>query len=739
MSWNEYLIYRARRTARRRNRIYGIEPPAFVAELLAQKEPSLNFREALRLLSYVLFKSPQRRLNLFWQFLTDRDTPVRKRQIESLAQDLKPRLSAYCRVTTNYFQRRNYSRDLARIPWLMEKSLFRTTPYLVVQPKNEHDISEVLAFCTSNGLAAFPRGSGSFAFGGAVPTRNGIVVDLSPMKAILEVDPRKRTLRAQPGARWAEVAAKLDSYGLAPVTTPTSYFSTVGGWVSTGGMGLDSYVYGSVSESVVGVRVARPDGSIEELNSESESVKDLFGTEGQFGILTEITLRVRPKPSYSGTLLLSFDHPGQAFECIEKLPASGSQPSHVAFFDAEYMRRENTLFSEQTRTDEPLAPEKDAVFLHFETPESERKFLSSLNGKGKDVSGDKTAARCLWSDRFFPLKAQRIGPSLLGTEVVIPPAQASSFIARVRKAARHFRIKPAVEGIVCRNGDSRSYLVIVSFACDSSKPVHYAFSLLFIQLLAKMAVRFGGHTYGIGIWNTPYVRSRYGRGQLDRLRAKKRAMDPGQTLNPHKFFKISGRFFSLPALLLHPAIFGTVLALAHFFSPVLGFIAKIVKPKQPSHWDLPAKEDHHGKSLLRQCALRCTSCGSCLSVCPAYHITEDELVTGRTKLRMAEAMMNGVILEPEEAHAPFQCLHCGLCEEVCQTHLPLRDCYHVLEEWLENRFGSADETVGRFIHKLDSSREFIKHVFGLDLPDWEPDEHRSRVPSVGPPAQGGEP
>ena len=209
MSWNEYLIHRARKKANRKKRIYGIGPPPVVADLLVRERTSLNSREFFRLLVYILFKSPQLRLKLFWQYLTDRDTPVRKDQIDSLAQDLKSHVSESCRVATDYFERRNYSRDLARVPPLMEKTLHRTTPFLVVQPQNELDIAEILSFCKSRGLGLFPRGIGSFAFGGSVPTRNGIVMDLSPMMAILAVDPEGQTVRVQPGTRWADVATKL--------------------------------------------------------------------------------------------------------------------------------------------------------------------------------------------------------------------------------------------------------------------------------------------------------------------------------------------------------------------------------------------------------------------------------------------------------------------------------------------------------------------------------------------------
>jgi ferredoxin len=252
-----------------------------------------------------------------------------------------------------------------------------------------------------------------------------------------------------------------------------------------------------------------------------------------------------------------------------------------------------------------------------------------------------------------------------------------------------------------------------------------------------MAVRSGGHPYGTGIWNTPFIGSRYDRDRLDNLKKKKLAIDPDETLNPNKFFRIKGRFFNIPALFMHPISFRMILAMMHLSAPLLGLVARLSGPKSSDSWDVPHKEDEQGKSLLHHCIQRCTSCGSCISVCPAYHITAEELVAGRAKLRLAEAMMNGTELEKEEAHSPFQCLHCGLCEEVCQTHLPLRECYLILENWIASRFGSPVTAVQRFVEKLDSNRDYIKNIFGLDLPEWTPDEQFPRVPTVEPVSEGG--
>jgi len=677
-------------------------------------------------------KLSSRRWRLIWEHLTDRDTPERKKYISMLAQDLASHVGTSCRVLSYYFQRTHYSRDLARVPSLVEKALFRTTPFLVVQPNNERDIAQILSFCKSRRLAVYPRGTASFAFGGAVPTMGGIVMDLSPMMAILEVNPEGLSIRVQPGARWADLAAELEPYGLIPVTTPTSRFSTVGGWVATGGMGLESYGYGHLSESVLGIRLARTDGTIETLAAQSESIEDLFGTEGQFGIMTEITLRVRPRPQYSGAYLLAFDNPEQALGWVAKLDNNPVRPSHVVFFDAQYMKEENTLFSEQTGKPEPIVPEREAVLLHFDNPESEHKFLSTSHGIEDQVQKHKLAARYLWFDRYFPLKAQRLSPGLLGTEVVIPGSKTPRYIRKVRRLTRRFNIKPTTEVIVCRSETKSSHLVILSFKCDYSRKFHYVLCLLLIQLLVRLAVRFKGHPYGVGIWNTPFVGSKYTKNRLAELARKKHVIDPEGILNPHKFFKVNGRFLGITALFLQPLPFRTILAISHFFSPVLGLAARLLGPKPSDGWDVPAGETRQGKSLLHQSSERCTSCGSCVSVCPAYHITKDELVTGRAKLRMAEAMMNGGELEQIEAYSSFRCLHCGLCEEVCQTRLPLRDCYLVLEDWIAQRFGAPDETVQEFVEKLDRNRDYIQNVFGLDLPEWAPGDKFARVPTAEP-------
>lgn len=738
MSVRDYLADFTRRAAIRRKRVYGIEPPQKIADFLACEQPGKHSLKNAHLISFILFHSPGRRLRLLWRYLTDRDTEMKKQWIRLLGQDLKLRLSPNCRIYTGYFERRNCSRDLAYVPSLMEKILFRTTPYAVVQPVTEQDVSQVLAFCFERGVPVFPRGSASFAFGGAVPTRNGLVLDLSPWMDIVEIDAEKRMVRVQPGARWADVASRLEPYGLIPTTTPTSRFSTVAGWICTGGMGLDSFAFGPVYESVLSVRVVRPDGRVEFLKKDSRSIKDLSGTEGQFGVITEIALRVRPKPDHSGACLLTFDTSEEAVRFLLSLGKSDYLPSHAAFFDASYMKKENRLFSDHKGVEERLVPERNAVLLHFESRDREESFLSSLNGGAARSAENRLAARFLWEERFFPLKAQRLGPGLLGAEVVVPGERLNRYLRAVKRITRHFGVRPAVEVILFREGDTPGFLVLASFGCDPSRSVHYILNLLLIQLLVRKAVLLGGFPYGIGIWNTPFVKSRFGGKRFHELRENKQKTDPRGTLNPHKFFKIEGRFFGLTSWFMKPLMFRGALFLSGLSIPLLGLLAKSRARHGEAVWAVPSREEEKGERLLRQSAQRCTSCGSCISACPAYHITRDELVVGRTKLRMAGWMIERRAgLSLREAHAVFQCLHCGLCEEVCQTRLPLRECYLALEMKLEERFGPPEETIRGFIQALDAGREIVRDVFGLDIPEWAPDDPPDKIPVVNSDSDGG--
>lgn len=724
MSWSSYWVERARHSAYRQRHLYGLEMPRALDRLLAQEAPRLGLTSTLQVMAYVFLGSPRGRLRLFWHHLADLDTPAQTRKIESLAMELRERVSDRCRVATGAFERQNYSRDLSRVPRLLEKTLFRTRPLVIVQPRYEGDVRAVLAFARERRLPVCPRGVSSSAFGAAVPTRNGIVMDFSSMMEVLGIDPEKRMVRVQPGVRWGDLASRLEPYRLTPITTPSSRFSTVGGWASTGGFGIDAFGCGHFSDAISAARVVLMDGRVLELKGGSDGLRDFLSTEGQLGVFTELTLRVRRKADLSRPKLVYFDDARASFAFVDRLITGAHRPSHVAFYSKERMAEENRLFRDRTALRQPIVEERDAILLHFDDAEFEGKFLNAAQSGSLASPCDGPGARYLWTERFFPLKGQRLGPGLLASEVVLPRGSVPAFIRRARRLAARFAINPAIEATVARCNDSSEVcVVIVSFPCDPTRRWHYMLSLLLVQLLTHRGVRMGGRPYGLGIWNAPFISGTYSPEERRRLLLRKQELDPEHLLNPRKFFAIRTRFFNVPGLLFRPAIFGTALRMLSLLSPFVGAAARIGSPSHHHRWQVPPPEEEDGRRLLAETSLRCTSCGSCVSACPAYVLTGDERVTGRSKLRMAESLLRGGEIAASEVWSPFQCLHCGLCEEVCQTRLPLRSCYEVLERWIEKKHGYPRELVEEFVRRLDADRRLIRITFGLDLPDWAPEEN----------------
>jgi FAD/FMN-containing dehydrogenase len=132
-------------------------------------------------------------------------------------------------------ERELYSHDIGDVPPVMTRALFSTLPDFVVQPKSVDEIRKVVAFAGEHKMPVVTRGAASWGFGGVIPARAGIVIDLSPFRNILAIDTAGKTVTVEAGARWSDIDILARKEGLCLMTYPSSKFSTVGGWISTGG------------------------------------------------------------------------------------------------------------------------------------------------------------------------------------------------------------------------------------------------------------------------------------------------------------------------------------------------------------------------------------------------------------------------------------------------------------------------------------------------------------------------
>ena len=727
----DFLYRLARDASVRRRQRFAEEPSASLQSILDSPEQR-SLRKLIFLCGYVYLAGALLRIRVLINSLADRDTPARRRRIARLKLLLAGQLSASSRISETTIERDYFSRDIAVVPRLMLKLLYRSTPLLVVQPAAVEDIKQLFLFADKHRLSVTVRGASSSAFGAVIPTRNGLVLDLSRLKRIIAVDRERLLATVEPGIRWSELDAYLRPYGLCTPVHPSSRFSTVGGWLSTGGIGLHAYKFGPLSCQVAAAAVLHPNGQQSKL-ADPQAMRLFMGAEAQLGVFTEATLRLRPLPESSSPALLSFASIDAAFEFLNLLSHSDLAPSHAVVFDRARMAEENLLFSDRTGRSEQIVAERDAVLLHFDDLSEQQRFLRQTADSSDLQVEPESSARYLWEERFFPLKAQRLGPNLLAAELFVPDINSLPDLNReLQNLARRFGIHGALEFISAKEHGNACGVLIFSFAADSKRRLSYLFSLLFVQLAVFRCLQLGARPYGFGIWNAPFFGIAAAESDQLELARLKRQFDPRKMLNPGKFFAVQGRFAGLSSLFFHRCFLIPILRSALLLSRSLGLCSRGLARRDPNlRWAIPSPVERQGRTLLEQAAQRCTFCGACVSVCPAYQLTGDELTTGRGKLFLASRLLRGEASTAEEHFRPFQCLRCRLCEEVCQTRLPLVECYERLEELTSTRFGRfPSELVAAFLHLADQKRSWLLEIFGLDSAQWAPPDMSSVIPNV---------
>ena len=198
------------------------------------------------------------------------------------------------RMRTDRTECRLYSADIGEMPRLVKPFVSAGLAGAVVRPQGEDQVIELVRAASAQGIRLVPRGASTSGYGGVLPQSGAVVVDMSGMHQVLEVDRDALTVRVQPGLIWEELERRIEKEGLAlrlyPSSTPSS---TVAGWLAQGGSGFGSYEYGTFKESVVSARLVLPSGETKVFEGE-ELRSYVADAEGITGIITELTLRVRP-------------------------------------------------------------------------------------------------------------------------------------------------------------------------------------------------------------------------------------------------------------------------------------------------------------------------------------------------------------------------------------------------------------------------------------------------------------
>ena len=602
------------------------------------------------------------------------------------------KIAADVKTLDKVAERDLYSHDIGDVPPIMTKTFLKTLPDFVVQPKSIDEIKKVLAFANNQKIPVTPRGAASWGFGGVIPTNAGIVIDLSPFRKILGIDTAKKTVTVEAGARWSDIDIMAKKEGLCLMTYPSSKFSTVGGWISTGGYGINSFRYGHLSKQVVSMKVVTGTGEVKQLSPSDHDFAYFVSTEGEFGIVVEVTLRLRDVPQGSYPRLLYFPGEKEAFVFIGRLvrDMTGAHltPNVIRFLDENHLADVNRIM----RAD--IFKKSAAVLVEFGSAEDECNFGEYLSRDGSVEEAPGHVASYLWNERLFGMKTKRLGPSILASEVIIPITSASAFIEKAKRIGGYFGVEVCID---CYIIDGHRALIMSTFLCDSRTRKYYI-NMPLVAMLTKAAVVLGAEPYGLGLWNAAFIHDLYGDARLRDMKAYKAQVDPNNILNPGKFFSVGSKGIS--GLIFRPAIFGPAMRLMVLMAPVIGRVATAILGKDKKVDCLDFELSMHA----------CAKCGNCVAVCPAYLVTQNEAVTAKGKIALAKKLLAGQTVAREEAVNAFMCMHCKACERICQTNLELMTLWDALEKRLEGQFGWPETEIAEYLKKVDGSNQYWEMV-----------------------------
>jgi FAD/FMN-containing dehydrogenase/NAD-dependent dihydropyrimidine dehydrogenase PreA subunit len=591
-------------------------------------------------------------------------------------------------------ERALYSHDIGDVPPIMTKTFFKTQPDFVVQPKNLDEIKRVLAFANDKKIPVIPRGAASWGFGGVIPTKGGIVIDLSPFRRIIGIDAERKTVTVEAGARWSDIDILAKKEGLCLMTYPSSKFSTVAGWISTGGYGINSFRYGHISKQIVSMKVITGSGEVKNLFPADPDFAYFVSTEGVFGIVVEVTLKLRDVPQASYPHLLYFPGDKEAFAFIARLvtvaAAERPRPNVIRFLDENHLSDTNEVMRKV------IFKRAAGVLLEFGESGEEQRFDKLLKEEGGIEEAPRYAASYLWNERLFGMKTKRLGPTILASEIMIPIATAAAFIEKAKKLGTHFGVEICIDSYII---DDKRALIMTTFLCDSRRR-KYLVDMPLVPMLTATAVSMGAEPYGLGLWNAPFINDRYSAPQREKLKAYKAKVDPNRILNPGKFFAVTSKYWNIPALLFHPFLFGLSMKLMVRAAPGIGKIVTLLLGKEEKVSSLDFELSTHA----------CAKCGNCVAVCPSYLVTGNEGVTARGKIALAKKLIAGNGVTREEAERAFMCMHCKACEEICQTNLELMTLWDALEKGIEDKFGRPEAQIAEFLKKVDQSKEYWEMV-----------------------------
>ena len=418
-------------------------------------------------------------------------------------------------------------------------------PACVIFPRDAADVSFILTLAREHRVPVVTRGSGTGLSGGSVPLPGSIVLCLVQMDQIVEVDTANLTLRAEAGAITQKIYEAADAVGLFYPPDPGSMkISTIGGNVAENSGGLRGLKYGVTRDYVMGLEVVLADGSICWLGSKcvkdvaGYNLRDLFiGSEGTLGVVTQVLLKLLPKPAARQTLLATYTTMDAAAETVSAIIAAKIIPCTLEFLDQKTLRcvedfahvglprdAAAILLIETDGHPAAVADEADAI----------EELCRAHGASSVRRAANATEATQLATARRSAFSAlARLRPTTILEDVTVPRSELAGMIRAVEAIAKKHDLTIATFG---HFGDGNLHPTILTDERDTAEMhrVELAFADIVEETLKRGGTLTGEH--GVGLAKKPFLKRQLGDNSYALLRLVKRSLDPDGLLNPGKIF-----------------------------------------------------------------------------------------------------------------------------------------------------------------------------------------------------------
>jgi len=438
-------------------------------------------------------------------------------------------------------------------------SAYRAIPLVVVLPETIEQVQQVLILCHQHRVPVVARGAGTGLSGGALPHEQGVLLSLAKFKNIIDINPKRRIARVQPGVRNLAISEAADQYGLYYAPDPSSQIAcTIGGNVAENSGGVHCLKYGLTVHNIQQLKIITIDGELLTIGGSGldsagyDLLALLTGSEGMLGVIVEVTVKLLPKPERAQVLLAAFDDVVKAGEAVGNIIAAGIIPGGLEMMDR-------------------LAIKAAEEFVHAGYPlDAEAILLCELDGTNEEVSvhvlkvrevlkqsgatevrtaRDEAERQVFWQGRkaAFPAVG-RLSPDYYCMDGTIPRKQLPQVLKAMADLSAEYELPVAN---VFHAGDGNLHPLILY---DANIPGELERTEEFGGRILELCVEVGGTItgeHGVGMEKINQMCVQFNSLELQQFHAVKAAFDPQRLLNPGKAVPTLHRCAEFGAMHVH--------------------------------------------------------------------------------------------------------------------------------------------------------------------------------------------